>query len=81
MGSTHLPTIHTWRWRPRRSTCAARVPGLAACGVVTSVPLRQVLGADLVHAEKYNLPALAAAVVKHTAPGGVAYLMLAVTLP
>lgn len=36
-----------------------------------------VLGADLVHAEKYNLPALAAAVVKHTAPGGVAYLMLA----
>ena len=36
-----------------------------------------VVGADLVHDEKYNLPALAAAVVKHTAPGGVAYLMVA----
>ena len=36
-----------------------------------------VLGADLVHDEKYTLPGLAAAVVKHTAPGGVAYLMCA----
>ena len=35
------------------------------------------LGADLVHDEKYSLPALAAAVARHTAPGGVAYLMCA----
>ena len=36
-----------------------------------------VLGADLVHDEKYSLPALCAAVVKHTAPDGAAYLMCA----
>lgn len=36
-----------------------------------------VLGADLVHDEKYSLPALCAAVVTHTAPGGAAYLMCA----
>ena len=40
-----------------------------------------VLGADLVHTEKYDLEALCAAVVKHTAPGGAAYLMSTATRP
>ena len=40
-----------------------------------------VLGADLVHTEKYDLEALCAAVVKHTAPDGAAYLMSTVTRP
>uniref|UniRef100_A0A7S0Q1V5 Calmodulin-lysine N-methyltransferase n=1 Tax=Coccolithus braarudii TaxID=221442 RepID=A0A7S0Q1V5_9EUKA len=34
-----------------------------------------VIGADLVHDEKYSLPALAAAVATHTAPNGIALLM------
>ena len=40
-----------------------------------------VLGADLVHDEKYSLPALAAAVASHVAPGGAAYLMSAAGRP
>lgn len=40
-----------------------------------------VLGADLVHDEKYSLPALCAAVAAHTAPGGVAHLMCAAGRP
>ena len=40
-----------------------------------------VVGADLVHDEKYSLNALAAAVSAHTARGGVAHLMCAAGRP
>ena len=40
-----------------------------------------VVGADLVHDEKYSLNALAAAVSAHTARGGVANLMCAAGRP